>query len=168
MSDLPGVPTLTYVLQFHRAGRTVGDTSERGTGPEYEPVHEAPAFGSGLSVTTRIANGSVSTEEAPVPGDQAILDVTVTQASDTTFYESGTITFNGSSPPSTLSFSSIGTGTLLDPIRDSGLTHGVVNWKIDSGIGAFAGATGAISSNFLVDLASDELHDTHLALVWLP
>ena len=168
MSDPSELPTITYVLRFQRPGKPAGEPSGRAAEPGYEPVHEPPAYGSGLSVTTRITEGSVSAEEAPVPGDQAVLDVTVTQQSDTTFSESGTITFQGASPPSTLSFSSIGTGTLLAPIRDSGLTHGVVNWKIDSGTGAFAGATGAISSNFLVDLASDELLDTHLALVWLP
>ena len=164
MTDPPGLPTITYVLRFQRPGKPTGHASPSGNAP----VHEPPAFASGLSVTTRITDGSVSAEEAPVPGDQAVLDVTVTQESDTTFSESGTITFQGSSPPSTLSFSSIGVGTLLAPIRQSGLTHGVVNWRIDSGSGALAGATGAISSNFLVDLASDELHDTHLALVWLP
>ena len=168
MADGRAMPTLIYLLQFHRKGKPAIEPTERASGPDYQPVHEPPAFASGLSVTTRIANGSVISDQTPVPGDQATLDVTVTQASDTTFYERGTVTFAGASPPSTLSFSSIGTGTLLDPIRASGLTHGVVNWKIDSGTGAFAGATGAISSNFLVDLASDELHDTHLALVWLP
>jgi hypothetical protein len=41
-------------------------------------------------------------------------------------------------------------------------------WKVDSGTGAFAGATGAITTNFLVNIVTQELIDNQLHLIYLP
>jgi hypothetical protein len=49
-----------------------------------------------------------------------------------------------------------------------GFSPGVVMWAIDSGTGALAGVTGAITSNFLVNLQREELIDNHLGVVRLP
>jgi hypothetical protein len=84
------------------------------------------------------------------------------------FTESGRITF-GDSGDDTLMFSTIGKGSLLpraDP--DTGMTRGIVMWKIDSGTGFFDGATGLIASNFRVNLDTNALVDDHLATIWLP
>jgi hypothetical protein len=49
-----------------------------------------------------------------------------------------------------------------------GFSHGVVAYSIDSGTGALAGAGGAITSNFLVNLETNELIDMQLGVVILP
>ena len=62
---------------------------------------------------------------------------------------------------------SIRIATVIAPDAD-GFSHGTVMWKMDSGTGIFAGVTGAITSNFLVNLATDELFDYHFYLLYLP
>ena len=57
---------------------------------------------------------------------------------------------------------------MLGPPAAGGFSHGVVMWAIDSGTGALAGATGAITSNFLVNLQTEEPIDNHLGVVRLP
>jgi hypothetical protein len=98
VTDLDGLPDLTFVLQFRRDADAAGarrrdavarSADEGGNSP---PIHEAPAFGSGLTVATRITNGAVSATLTPVPGD---------------------VTFEGDIP-SWLSFDTIGEGMVLD------------------------------------------------------
>src|ERR1019366_2153207 len=86
----------------------------------------------------------------------------------TTSLEGGVIRFGAEPGASELTFSSVGAGRLLGPPGADGLSHGVVVWKIDSGTGALAGAAGAITSNFLINLETDELVDSHLGVVRLP
>jgi hypothetical protein len=173
VTDLDGLPDLTFVLQFRRdadtAGASQGDAvagsaDEGGNSP---PIHEAPAFGSGLTVATSITNGAVSATLTPIPGDVAMMETRVElDPSGKTFRENGTITFEGATP-SRLSFDTIGEGTVLDLVPGGKLTHGVVTWRITGGAGQFEGASGTISSSFLFD-PRGTLVDNHLALVWLP
>ncbi len=174
MTDVDGLPTLTFVLQFRRNASTPNrDPEDAGVvtadpgGEPSQPTHEKPAVGSGLIVTTRISNGAVRATVTPVPGDAAVMTTTVLlDRSGKTFRESGTITFKGDSP-SQLAFDTIGEGTVLGPVPGDKLTHGVVNWRITGGTGQFEGASGTISSSFLFD-PDGTLFDNHLALVWLP
>lgn len=146
---------LTYALQFHRP-------------PEGEGEGEAPTKATGLRLTTKLAAGSVSAELAPLPGNEAVLQLEYALNHDKTlFFENGTVTF-GPPSSSSLSFSSVGAGSLLGPADENGFSHGVVAWEIESGTGKLAGASGAITSNFLVNLATNELIDTHLGVVQLP
>ena len=166
MTELDGLPNLTYVLQFRRdAGRQArGSAVAEGS----EPIHEPPAFASGLTVTTRIAGGVVSAALTPLPGDSAAMETSVVlDPSGETFQETGTITFNGAKP-SQLSFDTVGKGIVLGAVPGGKeLKHGVVNWRITGGTGQFEGASGTISSSFLFD-PQGALVDNHLALVWLP
>jgi hypothetical protein len=68
---------------------------------------------------------------------------------------------------SSLTFSSIGAGTLL-PAGPDGFSHGTIAYGIESGSGAFEGAQGIIDSNFLINLETNELLDTHLGIIRLP
>jgi hypothetical protein len=146
---------VTYALQFHRPAKGSGGA-------------EQPTVAPGLSVTTLVEHGTVSSRLEPLPGDRAVLHLSYMLNHDQTlFFESGTIVF-GSAGASTLEFSSVGAGSLLGAPDADGFTHGVVAWKIDRGTGALSGATGAISSNFLVNLESEELIDSHLGVVHLP
>lgn len=130
---------LTYALQFHRPPKASGGE---------ERLTAAP----GLRATTSLEDGLISSRLDPLPGDLAV-------------YESSFGTDPGASR---LTFSSLGAGSLLEPPGADGFSRGVAMWKIGSGTGAFAGAAGAITSNFLINLETDELVDSHLGVVRLP
>jgi hypothetical protein len=78
------------------------------------------------------------------------------------FTESGSITFGDDH---TLNFITVGQGELI-PSADPKEMSGAVTWKVDSGEGQFAGATGYITSNFLVS-DTGEVTDYHLGLIFL-
>ena len=90
-----------------------------------------------------------------------------------TFTESGTITFGDPPGGNKIHFSSIGVGYIdVYPCPEKPYTAGTVMWKVDKGEGFFKGATGAITSNFLVDLTKPgdggELIDHHFGVIYLP
>lgn len=148
--------TLTYALRFYRGPKS--------DGPEPQPQAIAQSF----QITTVLDSNGVTATSQTVPGDIAVMtNWLALDKSGQLFFEWGTITFLGSAG-STLAFSSIGAGTLLGPANADGFSHGVVMWKVDSGTGAFAGATGAITTNFLVNIVTQELIDNQLHLIYLP
>jgi hypothetical protein len=139
---------LAYALRFHRAAGT------------------ASTPGPSVRMTAQIAAGKITASIDPIDGDQALLDTQFRLDEDgTLFFEWGTIDFGSGSE---LSFSSVGAGTILGPPGDDGFSHGVVLWRITGGKGAFAGAAGAISSNFLVNLDTEELIDYQFHVLELP
>jgi hypothetical protein len=145
---------LTYALQFHRAAG--------------EPPSEPPTTATGLELKTAIAGGTIDPQLSALPGEEALLELAYRLNHDgTLFFEWGTVTF-GAPGSSSLSFSSVGAGALLGAPASDGFSHGVVAYSIDSGTGAFAGAGGAITSNFLVNLETNELFDSHLGVIELP
>lgn len=152
--------TLTYVLRFHRGPNP--NPKSKSDGPQPQAIAQS------LQMTTVLDSNGVTATSQTVPGDIAVMTNSFAlDNSGQLFFEWGTITFLGSAG-STLAFSSIGAGTLLGPPNADGFSHGVVMWKVDSGTGAFAGATGAITSNFLVNLDTEELIDNQLHLIYLP
>lgn len=145
---------LTFALRFHRA-------------PKSDKDHTPQATAQSVQITTLIETQGVAAKIEPVPGQGAVMTNTAVLSHDgQLFFEWGTINFGGDA--NTLSFSSIGAGTLLGAPDADGFSHGTVMWKIDSGTGTFAGATGAITSNFLINLDTDELIDYHFYIVYLP
>ena len=62
-------------------------------------------------------------------------------------------------------FSSIGEG-LIGSSPAAGVSHGAVNWKIEQGRGQFAGASGIITSNFILS-EQGEATDCHFGVIWL-
>jgi hypothetical protein len=149
----PWAPRVTYVLRFHRSQYAAG---------EPEPATTA----GGLSVTTEVEGGMFGSEQQPLGGEAAVLSVTFATNKDSSmFFEWGTVRF-GDASGSTLTFSSVGAGTLL-PADVDGFRHGSIVYKVESGTGALAGATGLIDSNFLINLKTNELVDTHLGVIRL-
>jgi hypothetical protein len=147
---------LTYALQFHRPPKASGGAERLTTAP-------------GLRATTSLEGGLISSRFDPLPGGLASYEAPYVLNHDgTLFFEWGVIRFGAEPGASELTFSSVGAGRLLRPPGADGLSHGVVVWKIDSGTGALAGAAGAITSNFLINLETDELVDSHLGVVRLP
>lgn len=63
-------------------------------------------------------------------------------------------------------FTTVGQG-VLGPSGIGGLQRGAVIWDVTDGDGAFAGATGLITSNFTVDGAGAVV-DNHVAQLFLP
>jgi hypothetical protein len=66
-----------------------------------------------------------------------------------------------------LDFASVAEGS-LGPTVDSELHHGSVIWRIERGHGRFQGASGLITSNFLLCPSSGEVDERQVAVVFLP
>lgn len=148
------MPRETYVLRFHRPA---GDIDA-----------EAPTTAPGLTVTTRLEGGAFTSEIKEIAGESAGLELEYRLNKDgTQFFEWGTVRF-GDAAASTLSFSSIGTGSLAATPDGDGFSHGTVMYSVDGGSGRLDGAGGAITSNFLINLDTNELIDTHLGIIRLP
>jgi hypothetical protein len=100
---------------------------------------------------------------APVAGTEATFFSEVTFTGETSFQEIGAITFGAGN---TVHFSTVGSG-YLGPSVDPSRKHGAVMWRVERGEGQFAGASGLITSNFLVgaDLA---VTDHHFGVLVLP
>ena len=147
---------LAYTLMFHRAPKS----------PEDPPPQ---AVAQSIQITTEICPDIINATFHTIPGEAAIMINQATVDPDgLRFTETGTIKFGGDD--NTLNFGSIGQGTLLTTTPDAdGFIQGTVMWKIngDASTGIFAGATGAITSNFLINLETDELFDYHFYLLYL-
>jgi len=116
-----------------------------------------------VSLISTVGPAGLGTELHPTDGDDATFASEVTFTGETSFQEVGTITFGAGNA---LRFSTVGSGYLapsVDPTRK----HGTVMWRVDGGEGQFAGASGLITSNFVVgeDLA---ITDHQFGVLWLP
>jgi hypothetical protein len=151
---------LIYALQFVRpAGTTAGG----------EPIVAASA-----RITTAITPAGVNGEIETLDQYQtAVVQVTAVSNPDGTFTESGTVTFGDPAEGNSVHFNSIGVGYVdVYPCPEEPFTAGTVMWAIDQGAGFFDGATGAITSNFLVDRSQPhdegELIAYHFGVIYLP
>jgi hypothetical protein len=88
----------------------------------------------------------------------------VTFSGETTFTETGTISAGG---PDELEIDTVGEGTLA-PSADAELMHGSVIWRIVRGRGQFEGASGLITSNFLLSPGTGAVDERQVAVVFLP
>ena len=149
----PWIPRVTYVLRFHRPAYPTGQA---------EPATTA----SGLGATTSLEGGMFSSELNLVGGDPAVLSLEfATNKDGSMFFEWGTVRF-GDASASSLTFSGVGPGT-LGPADADGFSQGSIVYRVESGTGALAGASGLIDSNFLVNLETNELVDMHLGVIRL-
>ncbi len=143
---------VTYSLQFKGNG-VPGDGG----------TLDVRATASGSNLRTTIGDGGVSAALEPVSGGEAQFESHVKMIGDANFDESGRIRFG---PAGSILFSTVGQGH-LGPSAEKGLTHGSVIWKVESGDGKLAGATGLIVSNFVFNEAM-EVTDTHLGILFVP
>jgi len=132
------------------------------------PGHEAgvlKATTSATSCTMQSIIGADGIEGSfhPAEGGMAFFESEVRIAGQHAFTESGTITF-GEEADSVV-FSTVGQG-VLGPSADQQRSAGAVTWKIDSGEGLFEGATGFITSNFLIS-ADGEVTDYQFGSIFL-
>jgi hypothetical protein len=82
---------------------------------------------------------------------------------ESTFTETGTISFGDGE----LDVDTVGEGT-LGPSAEPDVLHGAVIWRITEGRGRYAGASGLITSNFLLRPATGEFEERQTAVVFLP
>jgi hypothetical protein len=82
---------------------------------------------------------------------------------ESTFTETGTISFGDGE----LDVDTVGEGT-LSPSAEPDVLHGAVIWRITEGRGRFEGASGLITSNFLLRPATGEFEERQTAVVFLP
>ena len=117
--------------------------SDQATQPEGEPptltVH---------GESTRVMAITGATPE------RAVFDTQVTMTGETAFDEQGTMTFDGGGD--SIRFTTLGQG-YLGPSLEEGLMEGSVIWRVEGGAGRFAGATGLITSNFLMEAESGKV-----------
>jgi hypothetical protein len=135
------------------------------------PSKDAPTAAQGLVTVTSLGHpaAAVQTERVGIGGTASYSSEYKLDEDGVHFTESGTLTFGAAGSADTLAFSTIEKGTLLPPADPkTGMTRGIVMWKIDSGTGFFSGASGLIASNFRVNLETEALVDDHVATIWLP
>jgi hypothetical protein len=148
------VPQLVYVLKFDgQAGPVEGA----------EGVMKAITSAPGCTVETGVGPNGLQCELRPVAGATAQFESEVRLTSESSFQESGWIDFGGGDR---LRFSTVGEGH-LGPSAEEGIMSGAVSWRIEAGEGRLAGASGYITSNFLVTAAGGVI-DHHFGLIFVP
>lgn len=145
---------LVYALQFKGQAAPVEGASG---------AMKAKTSAPGCTISTEIGPNGVRGDIRPADGGAAEFESDVTLTGDTSFQESGTITFGEGNR---LRFSTVGQG-YLGPSPDPKLSTGAVIWRIDGGDGQFEGATGLITSNFSVS-DTGEVTDNHFGVIFLP
>jgi hypothetical protein len=143
---------LLYAMQFKGTG---GPTEE-------ENVLQAATTAASAKIASSVGSSGLSSQIEPSDGDSAQFRSEVRLTGETSFTETGTITFGTGN---SLSFSTIGEGYLA-PSPEKDLLHGSVMWRVDSGEGQFAGASGIITSNFTFS-STGEVTDNHVGVIWL-
>jgi hypothetical protein len=101
----------------------------------------------GQVLRTAIEAGRVSPSLEEVGGAAASFESEVQMLGDGAFKEWGSITYGSAGR---VRFSTVGQGVMGTSGID-GLQRGAIIWEVTGGDGAFAGASGLITSNFSVD-----------------
>jgi hypothetical protein len=143
--------SITYILQFRGKGTP---------GPDPTKL-KVKSVATSLNVSTTITHTGVASTLELCPGDNALFESDVTFLGTTSFQESGTIRFPGGHA---LNFSTVGQG-IIGASANSGTQSGSVIWKIESGEGEFAEASGFIASTFTVD-AEGNVIDNQLGVIF--
>jgi hypothetical protein len=145
---------LIYAMQFKGQAAPVEGTSG---------VLRASTRAPSCTMTSLVGPEGLAGVITPAAGGAVEFVSEVTFTGESSFLESGTISFGGSGHQ--LRFSTVGQG-FLGPSPEAGVQHGAVTWRIDDGAGQFAGAHGLITSNFLVG-PNGEVTDHHLGVIYL-
>jgi hypothetical protein len=85
----------------------------------------------------------------------------------TTFTETGTVRFGDGDGDGELDIAAVSDGT-LGPSADPDLLHGAVVYSVVEGRGQLTGATGLVTSNFLLRPAAGEFDERWVAVLFLP
>jgi hypothetical protein len=148
------VKEVVFALVFTgRAGPIAGSTATR----------HAKSSAPSQALSAVLGARGVQSRLEPLAGESATLESRVERSGDGTFVEDGTITYGSAGR---VSLETVGRGH-VGPSPVPGWAHGGVLWSITGGDGVFAGASGLITSNFVVS-AEGEVVDNHFARLYLP
>jgi hypothetical protein len=144
---------IIFNLQFRGTATPGSDTG----------VMKAMTSATSCTMETVIGPDGVKGTFAPAEGGLAYFESEVRIGAPDTFTESGLITFGEGDD--SLRFSTVGQGH-MGPSPDPKYMHGAVTWKIDGGDGQFEGATGLITSNFVLSDTGDVV-DHQFGLIFI-
>jgi hypothetical protein len=116
----------------------------------------------GATLTSVVGPDGLAGTLEPAAGAEAAFASEVTLTGETSFQAVGTIAFGGGHR---VRFSTVGSGYLgaaADPVR----RHGSAMWRVEGGEGQFAGASGLITSNFVLG-AGGGVTDHQLGVIFL-
>lgn len=138
---------LFYAMRFTGRATPVGEV-----GGVFRTATSAPS----TVLTSTLGPGGLDGSLEALPGGEATFEAEVTLTGETSFLESGVMTFGDGHR---LRFTTVGSGYLA-PSADPARRQGTVTWRVEGGEGQFAGASGLITSNFFVgdDLSVTEHH----------
>jgi hypothetical protein len=131
--------------------------------PTGEPPRVQPKGRSEAVTVLHADSGAEEAERILMTGISYENDVTFT--SETTFVESGTITVGDGA--GTLKIDTVGEGH-LSPTPDPTVLAGAVTWRIVEADGSLQGATGLITSTFLLSTDRPEYREYLTAAVFFP
>lgn len=130
----------------------------RASRPSGDPPRTDPA-------ATSVSVHAVMSDGSPFEIEAASYSNHVAYTGESTFSETGTISFGSGGDE--IEIATVGEGT-LGPSADSELMHGAVIYRVTEGRRRFLGATGLITSNFLLRPATGEFEERQLAVIFLP
>jgi hypothetical protein len=128
--------------------------ADQSTAPEGEPP----------TLTVHGETTRITALEGDAPA-RAEFDTRVTMTGETAFDEEGTMTFEDGGD--SITFTTLGEG-YLGPSPEAGVLQGSVIWRVEEGTGRFAGATGLITSNFLMNAESGEVAEKQVITLLVP
>ncbi len=128
-----------------------------------ENIMKVTTSATSCSMDSVVGTDGVESAFHPAEGGLAYFESEVRLTDTNTFTETGTISFG--EDEHLLRFSTVGHG-VLGPSADPKYSAGSVTWKVDGGEGQFEGASGLITSNFLV-LEDGEITDYHFGVIFV-
>jgi hypothetical protein len=126
--------------------------------PSGEPPHTDPR-------ATTVTIQAHSDDGSPVGIQKASYENYASYTGPSTFTETGTIAFDEGEGE--LQIATVGEGT-LGPSASSDVLHGAVVYRITGGAGRFEGASGLITSNFLLWPSTGQFEERQVAVVFVP
>lgn len=143
---------LIYVLRFRGEAQRIGPDGN---------ILKTAARAPGCTIRSRVGTEGLCGSVHSTGSDEATCESELVFTGAATFQQAGTIVFGTGGHR--LRFSTVGSA-YLGPAADDERRHGAAIWRVDGGEGQFAGASGLIASNFVVD-AAGEVTDHQLGIV---
>lgn len=141
-----------YSMQFKGTAAPAGDKKMKAT-----------TSATSCSMESVVGTDGIESKFHPAEGGLAYFESEVHLTDTNAFTETGTISFG--EDEHMLRFSTVGHG-ILGPSADPKYSAGAVTWKVDGGEGQFEGASGFITSNFLV-MEDGEVTDYHFGVIFV-
>lgn len=134
--------------------------SARFRGAAAEPAGDPPATD---PRATSVAVEATADDGAPFAVEEISYSNHAVFTGPTTFTETGTVRLGAGDE---IDLAAVSDGT-LGPSADPDLLHGAVFYSVVDGRGRFAGATGLITSNFLLRPGAGEFEERWVAVLFL-